>query len=81
MSRIVDPWLGSLTSGPALAVRVDTVATVTYVGEAQPGTASSAAAWRIKRLTETGDDAVLEWADGNAGFDNIWDNRLSLSYS
>lgn len=57
-----------------------------YVGDALPGTATSSAAWRIKRITFTVDgngntDSVTEWADGNSNRDNIWDNRLSLSYS
>lgn len=56
-------------------------ATVTYIGDANPGTATSAAEWRIRRLTEVGDDVTVEWADGNDTFDNIWDDRASLSYS
>lgn len=54
---------------------------VTYVGSADPGTATSAASWRIKRITETGADISIEFADGDAFFDNVWDNRASLSYS
>lgn len=55
--------------------------TVTYIGEANPGTATSAAEWRVKRLTEVSNDVQVEWADGNDSFDNIWDNRAALSYS
>jgi hypothetical protein len=54
---------------------------VTYVGEATPGTATSTDAWRIKRITETGPDVSVQWADGDAFFDNIWDDRLTLSYT
>ncbi len=59
---------------------------VLYQGEAATGSATSAAVWRIKRLTITtdgggNDDIATEWADGNANFDNIWDNRLALSYA
>lgn len=54
---------------------------VTYIGDAVPGTATSAATWRVKRMTETGADIAIDWADGDADFDNIWDNRASLSYS
>jgi hypothetical protein len=25
-------------------------------------------------------DVIIEYADGNANFDNVWDNRTSLSY-
>lgn len=64
------------------AMRVDEVSGgVTYIGEADPGEAGSDASWRIKRLTETGPDIVIAWADGNANFDNVWDDRLGLTYS
>lgn len=56
--------------------------TVIYIGEATPGALSSAASWRIKRVSFFGDgDSSTLWADGNANFDNIWDNHLVLSYS
>lgn len=55
---------------------------ITYVGEAVIGSTSSSAVWRIKRLDEGGDpELIIEWADGNSDFDNIWDNRADLSYS
>lgn len=64
----------------------ETVSDTIYIGEALPGTATSTAAWRIQRLIFTSgiggtEDISKTWADGNALFDNIWDNRLSLSYS
>lgn len=55
---------------------------VTYKGEAAAGVLTSAASWRISRLTIQSDgDTEILWADGNTNYDNIWDNRLSLSYS
>lgn len=64
-----------------VAVRLDEAsATITYVGTAAPGTLTSAASWAIKRLDSTSGLVVL-WADGNSNFDNIWDDRASLSYS
>lgn len=64
------------------ATRVDEVSGgITYIGEADPGESASDATWRIKRLTETGPDIVIAWADGNANFDNVWNDRLGLSYS
>lgn len=67
----------------AQATRVDFVSdTVLYRGEADPGTATSSAFWRIRRITLNSEgDAITEWADGNANYDNVWDNRASLSYS
>jgi hypothetical protein len=57
--------------------------TITYVGEAPTGTDTSKALWRIKRIDSNAPGTVLTmtWADGNSDFDNVWDNRASLSYS
>lgn len=59
----------------------EATSTVTYVGEAATGTATSSALWRIKRLTQSGTVLLIEWADGDGLFNNIWDNRTGLSYS
>ena len=72
-----------------LAAQVDDTGgtpNVIYRGEAQPGALTSAAAWRIQEITITtdgggNDDIATLWADGDANFDNIWDNRAALSYS
>lgn len=56
--------------------------TIIYIGEAIPGSIDSASVWRMKRLTLNAEgDVTEEWADGNANFDNIWNNRATLSYS
>lgn len=53
-----------------------------YIGEADPGSASSSAVWRIKYVVIAGDgDVSTTWADGDALFDNVWDDRATLSYS
>lgn len=66
----------------AYAQRTDDTGTGTiYRGWAVPGTATSAASWRITRIVETSGDFVMTFADGNNNFDNIWDNRVSLSYA
>ena len=64
------------------AIQVDDYSTtdVTYVGYAPPGTATSIAKWRIQKIDET-TGTVVSWADGDTLYDNIWDNRVSLSYS
>ena len=59
----------------------DAGAGVTYIGEALPGTDTTASGWRIKRTTVSGSDIMIEWADGDSMFNNIWDNRELLSYS
>ena len=54
-----------------------------YRGEALPGSSESAAVWRIRHITiSMGQGDVVElYADGNASFDNVWADRLILSYS
>jgi hypothetical protein len=64
-----------------LTLRLDAVGTTTYIGDAIPATATNVALWRIKRMVETGPDLVILWADGDANFDNVWDDRVGLSYS
>lgn len=56
--------------------------TFAYLGKAQVGSLTSAAVWQIQKLEFGLDgDVTITWADGNAAFDNIWDNRVFLSYS
>lgn len=56
-------------------------ATIIYIGEATPGTATSSATWRIKRVDSATITAEILYADGDDSFDNVWDNRAALSYS
>lgn len=55
-------------------------ATISYIGEAQPASSTSAAVWRIRKLDTTSGVNLL-YADGNTRFDNIWDDRVSLTYT
>ena len=50
-----------------------------YTGTAATGSATSSAAWKISRYNMA--SGAIQYADGNENFDNIWDNRESLSYS
>jgi len=53
---------------------------VTYVGQADPGSSTASAVWRIKRITETAGGASIDWADGVGTFTHVWDDRASLTY-
>lgn len=53
---------------------------VFYFGEAPFGASTASATWKISRLTISGNIVTIEWADSNCEFDNIWDNRVSLTY-
>lgn len=71
-----------VSSLPQMAVKVDQSNPLEiYIGDALPGSATSAAVWRIKRVVTSGLARAVEFADGNTNFDNVWDNRVSLSYS
>jgi hypothetical protein len=64
-----------------IAVQLDSAADpIIYVGKAPIGSATSSAVWQIVKL-DTTSGLVKTWADGNASFDNIWDNRASLTYN
>lgn len=67
----------------AMAMQVDDTTGTIYQGWAEPGTATSAASWRIRKIVTSGspDDTAITFADGDRSFNNIWDNRASLSYS
>lgn len=68
---------GGGSSAVSYITLMDDTGTYLYVGEAMPNTSPASASWRIKRVSDT---SVL-YADGNANFDNIWNNRSSYSYS
>ena len=70
------------TISTPMAIKIDEPdSTTTYVGEAIVSTLGSNAKWRIKKIVESGTVTAILWADGNQNYDNIWDNRASLSYS
>jgi hypothetical protein len=51
-----------------------------YNGYAIAGALNSDPVWAIERVSRRGDVISYTWADGNENFDNIWDDRLTLSY-
>ena len=54
-----------------------------YRAEAETGSTSSQAVWRIRHITVAldGTSATTLWAEGTENFDKIWDDRASYSYS
>lgn len=66
---------------PTYATRLDEASsTVTYVGKADTGSSNASAVWQIQKV-DTSSGLSITWADGDALFDNVWNNRASLSYS
>lgn len=76
-------WLASLGGSQVdYTQRIDEAsATVTYIGKADPGSAEGAAVWQIKKIEVIGAETEITWADGDVSFNNIWDNRASLTFS
>jgi hypothetical protein len=65
-----------------LTLRLDDVGGgVTYVGEAEAGSAEGSAVWRIKKIIEVGADITILYKNGNTNFDNIWSDHLVQDYS
>lgn len=80
--------VGNSTSGEAYQriqktnekILVDDAGTYVYVGYAILGSNTSTTAWKIKRIKTTNVVEIL-YADGNAYYDNVWNNRASLTYN
>jgi len=59
-------------------------ADVYYTGRAVIGTPTSSPLWQIRRTTVVeGPPLTVDsgWADSNDSYDNVWDDRESLTYS
>ncbi len=60
-------------------ILLDEQATYTYIGKALPGTATSAASWKISRLENS--SGSITWADAVSTLTKVWDNRATYTYS
>ena len=68
------------TSKKARSLLVDEASpTVTYVCEAAASSLTSAAVWRIKRITTSGSVVTVQWAAAGA-YTQIANNRAALTY-
>ena len=63
---------------PVLRQDPDSLNRVIYIGVAPRGSASSASAWKIFFLTYTGENLTLVQSSLE---DQIWDNRVGLTYA
>ena len=54
-----------------------------YIGWATPGVPTSANKWKIRKLTYDGNGQVLniQFASGDVGFNFVWDNRTTYTYT
>jgi len=58
----------------------DISSTVSYIGEAMPGSPEDGPFWRIKKVDMT-TGVSLDWAEGEAEFNKKWSLRATYSYS
>jgi hypothetical protein len=67
---------------PGYAMQIDEVdSSTTYLGLAKSGTPTSQALWQIRKIAVSGTVTSFTWADGDASYNHVWDNRTSLTYS
>lgn len=76
-----DPFGGLVTDGNYTTMIDEASATVTYVGKAQIGTATSVAEWQIKKITVAGSVTSITYASGTDAFTNEWDERATYVFS
>ena len=83
VARDLVAFINSIQTGVEVQYNklIDVSGNYTYIGEALPGTATSAGTWRIKRVEQIGTDYNILWASGSADFNKTWDSRLTYSYS
>jgi len=77
----VDPLPSSatLTEGTyATVIDSSSSSIYTYVGKAVIGSIFSSSSWQIRQIEDN--NLIVRWADGNSNFDNIWDDRVVISY-
>lgn len=55
--------------------------TLLYSAVAAPGSATDQPVWKIWRVQLVGTVMTTSWAGGSTDFDQVWDNRASLTYS
>jgi hypothetical protein len=73
--------LSTDTEDKRLTVRLDQVSdTLFYVGKALIGKVDADAHWLIIRYTQTGSVLMSEYANGSESFDQVWDDRATLTY-
>ncbi len=82
LNEILKP-LGQFREFPRKTVLIDCDGDYTYVGLTGLGlsTLTDESIWQILRVYESGNTTTVLWADGNDLFDNIWEDRATLTYS
>ncbi len=55
---------------------------IVYIGYCAVGKSDqgAVAVWAIKKIDDSGSETIFEWANGVQEFNNIWNDRESLTY-
>lgn len=51
-----------------------------YIGYASLGTGLGEAGWKIIKIVKSGTVTTAYYADGDEKYDNVWNDRATLSY-
>lgn len=70
-----------LSESKNIVIIDENTSSITYYGFALPGSSHASALWRILRAQQV-TPKILEYkyADGNDLFDNVWNDRTTLTY-
>lgn len=71
---------GQTNAPDAMATKITTSGTTTYIGIAAPGTAQSTAKWQCKKISVSGSDTLIQWAD-SANFSQAATDLTILTYA
>ena len=65
-----------------IAIDYDGSGNMIYVGKAYLGSSKADGVWSIRKFVYNGSNLTdIQWANGDGAFNNIWNNRVSISYS
>lgn len=62
------------------SILVDSVGNDIYIGYALPGTLTSEAKWKIKRVNTTNPISIF-WADSSTLYNKTWSDRATYTYA
>lgn len=82
--RMTQPGSSSASANYITKIDDTTTTDAIYIGKAAltgSAVATSSASWQIKRIDTSTLAMDKKWADGNDSFDNVWDDRASLTYN
>lgn len=75
------PIIRTIADAEAIPILDEVSDGLCYIGYASLGTATTDAGWKVIKMEKIGTVTTTYYADGDEKYDNIWDNRLALTYS